>query len=65
MYIFEHSHFILFMKVSKEKLLMLRMIEFSFFVMNFYYCYQVYNNRRRYRLRPAMTEGQLMANIRR
>ena len=27
-YICEHSHFIVFIKVSKEKLVMLRMIEF-------------------------------------
>ena len=29
MYIFEHSHFIAYVKVSKEKFFMLRMIEFS------------------------------------
>ena len=29
-YIFEHSHFIAYMKVSKEKLFMLKMIEFLF-----------------------------------
>ena len=28
-YIYEHSHFIAYMKISKEKLFMLRMIEFS------------------------------------
>ena len=39
--------------------------DWNFIVVNFYYCYQVYNNRRRYRRRPAMTEGQLRANIRR
>ena len=33
--------------------------------LNFYYCYQVYNNRRRYRRRPAMTDDQLTADNRR
>ena len=36
-----------------------------FIVVNFYYCYQVYNNRRRYRRLPVMADGQLTANIRR
>ena len=39
--------------------------DWIFILVNFYYCYQVYNNRRRYRRRPAMTDGQLTANIRR
>ena len=47
------------MKASKEKLFILRMI------VNFYYCYQVYNNWRRYRRRPAMTDGQFTATNRR
>ena len=39
--------------------------DWIFIVANFYYCYQVYNKGRRYRRRPAMTDGQLTANIRR
>ena len=34
MYIFEHSHFIAYMKVSKEKLFMMRMIEFLLLLTN-------------------------------
>ena len=46
------------MKVSKEKLFMVRMIEFLLLLSS-------NNNLRRYRRRPAMTDGQLTANNRR
>ena len=36
--------------------------DWIFIVVNSYYCYQVYNNRRKYRRLPAMTDCQLTAN---
>ena len=55
-YICEHSHFIAYMKVSKEKLFMLIMIQFLLLLSSLE-C--------KYRRRPAMTAGQLTANNRR
>ena len=54
---YENAYLWAYVKVSEEKLSCWEWL-------NFYYWYSVYNNQRRYRRRPAMTDRQLMATNR-